>query len=492
MLAMKTLHTKKTPRPSVLAHKLFRLERSGKYEEGVAEVGDIWPDKAALPRVEEFAPVDAAEMLLRCGSVFGFLGHTKNLPKSQETSRDLLINARNRFQEIYNNEKVAECETYLALTYWRTGEYNEAEDWITESLGHALPQASHIRLFTQLIRCLLNLSTQKYAENKESLATLEISFLGSGSDYLKGDFYNHLGLAEKGIGNLEQALRCFEMSRHYHQRSGHLIYQATAANNIAQVYKMLGNFPLAHNGSDHAARLFRRANDRPREGFSYDTKALIYLEEGKYEQALKAVEKGIGILKNSENSGYLAETWMTRALVQVAMGDDLSPAMLSVIEAVNIARVMTDEARALRFVKEFDEAIQRKRAPKLEVELPSSAAQGDLRLVLPPALSHYTDCQGIWINNSYLEKAGLWQGSLAIVVDVPVKRGDLVAVSEKATGEISCGFYDREFGIIGLTGPESDPLLFNGDDVEVLGKIVGVCDPAKENGGRMIVEIIKS
>jgi tetratricopeptide (TPR) repeat protein len=343
-----------------------------------------------------------------------------------------------------------------------------------------------------LIRCLLNLSTQKYVENRENLAALEKYFLESGNDYLKGDFYNHLGLAEKGLGDLEQALRCFEMSRHYHQRSGHSIYQGTAANNIAQVYKMLRNFPLAHSGIDHATRLFRQAKDRPREGFSYDTKALIYLEERKYDDALKAVEKGIAVLRRSENSGYLAETILTKAVVEIFLNEKLTPAMLTLIEAVNIARQMTDEKRAERFVREFEEAVERKRSQAPVSGRPSTPAKGDLRLVLPPALAHHTDCHGIWINNSYLEKAGLWQGSLAVVVNETVRRGDLVAVADGSTGEISCGFYDFEFGIIGLHGPDSEPLVFNEGTVEILGKIVGVADPAKEKGGKMMVEPIKT
>jgi len=490
MLAMKTLHTRKTQRPVLLALKLFKLERSGKYEEGLAEVGDIWVDKTTLPRVEEFAPIDAAEMLLRCGSLFGFLGHTKHLPKSQETSRDLLMNARNRFQEIYNIEKIAECETYLALAYWRTGEYNEAKDWLSESLQHTLAPSNNTRLFTQLISCLLNLSSKNYAENRQTLTALEKYFLGSEDDYLIGDFYNHLGLAEKGCENLEKALRCFEMSRHYHQKSGHLIYQGTAGNNIAQIYKQQRKFTLAHNAIDRSASLFRQAKDKTREGFAYDTKALIYLAEGKHPEALAAAEKGVAILRRGENSGYLADTLMTKSLVEVAMTGTFSTAMFSVVEAVNIARQMTDEQRAQRFISEFDEAVERKRLRVAEPDRPSVSAKEELRLILPPALAHYTDCQGVWINNSHLEAVGLWQGSLAIVVNQLVRRGDLVAISEKATEEVSCGFYDFEFGIIGLQGPESEPQLFEEDKITVLGRIVGVCDPAKETGGKLTVEPI--
>lgn len=488
MGAMNILHTHKVIQPVVLARTLFKLERSGKYAEGLAEVKDIWPDKSALPNVEEFAPIDAAEVLLRCGSLFGFFGHTRHLPRAQETSKDILMNARNRFQEIYDIEKIAECENYLALAYWRTGEYNEAETWLGESLSHKLPNSNITRLFSYIIKCLLNLSYKKYDENRESLTVLEKYFLACDDAYLKGDFYSYLGLGEKCTGNPDKALRYFEMARHFYAKAGHKIYQALAANNIAQIYKIQKKFALSHNAIDNATFLFRKSKDKTREGFSLDTKAQIFLEEGKYAEALSAVEKGIAILKRGENSGYLAETYLTKSVIQVYLHSDLVAAILSLLEAVNIARTNVSEEKAQGFIREFEAAFAKKNSSK--PARPGISAMDNLKLLMPPSLAHYTEYQGVWINSTHLESAGLRQGALAVIVRDEIERGDLVAVAEKETEEISCGFYDKEFGIICLENPDSEPLLFDEDKVAVLGKIVGFCDPAKETGGKMIVEVI--
>jgi tetratricopeptide (TPR) repeat protein len=489
---MKTLHVQKVPRPGILASRLFKLERSGKYEEGLAEIGDIWTDKTALPRVEEFVASDAAEVLLRCGSLYGFFGHTRHLPKAQERSKDLLMDARARFQDIYDIEKIAECETYLALAYWRTGEYNEAETWIGESLLHALPNSNNTRLFAHMVKCLLNLHAKRYAENRENLTALRKYFLATDDNCLKGDFFNHLGLAEKNLENLDPALRYFEMARHYFGKAGHKIYEGTAANNTAQVYKRQRKFALAHDAIDHAARLFKQAKDRTREGFSFDTKALIYLEEGRYPEALAAADMGIAILNRGENSGYTAETWLTKAKAQIFLSEKLSPALFSLLEAVNIVRVSVSEEKAMSFVREFEETLAQKNSSRPRAAHAAISPKESLRLILPPELAHYTDYEGIWINNAHLEAAGLRQGSLAVIVRGAVGKGDLVAVAEKGTGEISCGFYDTEFGMVGLDGVDSEPLLFDAEKITVLGKIIGVCDPAREKDGKMPVEPIKS
>lgn len=487
---MKILHTHKAVQPAVLARTLLKLERSGKYEEGLAEVRDIWADKTTIPSVEEFAPADAAELLLRCGSLFGFFGHTRHLPRAQETSKDILMNARSRFQEIYDIEKIAECETYLALAYWRTGECKEAETWIAESLSHKLSNSNNTRLFSHIINCLLNLSSKKYEENREDLAVLEKYFLACDDAYLKGDFYSYLGLGEKCIGSPDKALRYFEMSRHYYAKAGHKIYQALAANNIAQIYKMQGRFALAHNAIDHATTLFRTSKDKTREGFSFDTKAQIFLEEGKYTEALDAAEKGIAILKRGENSGYLAEAYLTKSVIQIGLDDNLSAAILSLLEAVNIARTNISEEKAQSIVQEFEAALLKKNNTAGQ-ERSGIPGADKLKLILPPSLAHYTEYHGIWINNTHLEFAGLRQGWLAVIVKDAVKKGDLVALAEKGTDAISCGFYDKEFGIICLEAPDLEPLLFDDDRVVVLGKIVGFCDPVEETGGKMTVEAIK-
>ena len=80
----------------------------------------------------------AAEIILRCGALIGFLGHNKQIPNSQEKSKNLLTEARKRFLDIYDVEKIAECENYLARAYWQTGELAEAEIWIDEALSRNL------------------------------------------------------------------------------------------------------------------------------------------------------------------------------------------------------------------------------------------------------------------------------------------------------------------------------------------------------------------
>ena len=468
--------------PGVLARRLFKLERCGKYEEALDELGDIWPDFGATPDIEAFEPSAGAEMLLRCGSLIGFHGHNRQLQNAQERSRDLLMAAHSDFVEWDNIEKIAECENYLALTYWRTGEQNEAQTWIDESLSRNLPLSNTTSLFSYIIQCLINIPARKDKENLLNLKLLETVFLDCRDDCLIGDFYNHCGLALKNLDKKSEALDHYELAKYYHRRSRHKIYLGTVENNLAQLYKETRKFAKAHEAIDNSTKIFKQLKDKTREGYSLDTKALVYFAESKYTEALKTVDRALSILRDSENSAYCVETLLTKAKILLFL-DNFSDAVLNLSDAVSIARVQAGDKAAIRLIREFESAMDAKNAPPKK-----TLEAGDFELILPPSIAHFTDYRGIWINGTRLESIGLVKGSLAIVVKANVKRGDLVAVAEVESGEVICGFYDADFGIVCIEGTDGEPQIFDEKEVRVLGKIVGVCNATQTEDGKMVVE----
>ncbi len=484
---MTTLHTQLAKQPAISAGKLLKLERCGRYEDALNEVKEFWDDLNTTPDVEFFEPQTAAEMLLRCGSLLGFFGHIKQLPGSQDNSKDILTNARNRFIILNNNEKAAECENYLALNYWRTGEVKEAEIWLEESFSRELLNHSKTKLYSIIIKCLVFLSNEKFEDIIETLDELESDFLSYGDYRLKGDYYNNFGIALNELGNYSKALRYFELARLFFHKAQHKVYLGTVENNLAQLNKLEKRFSKAHTSIDNATKIFKQIKDKTREGFSLDTKAQIFLAEGKFNQALQSAERAIAILKKSENSGYLVETLMTKSKILLYL-DDFPSAVLSLFEAVKIAEQQSGESAAKKLAQNFELNLQEKNAQIKEQSILQEHPEAEkFELILPNELAHYTDIQGVKISNSHLESVGLHQGLTAIVAKETIKRGDLIAISEKETNEINCGFYDSDFGIVCLEGMDSEPQLFDENEIEIIGKIIGVCDLENVSGGKIQV-----
>ncbi len=476
------------PQIKVLLKELFLFERRGEYKTALAAVEFFWEDFDSVPDVENLSEFEAAELYLRCGSLIGFEGQNKNIPKTQEKSKNLLTEARWRFIELGNIEKIAECENYLALAYWREGELIESETWLEQAFFHDIPESHNVRLYSKIIKCLLLLSHKKYEKIIDCLANEEKNFLISDDEGLKGDFHNYFALALQELGQTSKALKYARLAGFYHQKSGNRNYVGAIENNVAQLYKLEKDFEKAHEAIDRATNIFKSINDNTREGFSLDTKAQIYFDEGKYKQALIAVEASLAIMESCENRALLVETFWTKTKVLIKL-NDVSAATQSLFEAVQIANIHISEEAGKNLMKDFEIEIFKKNSPKTDDNFVKKQFDEEtFELILPPSLAHYGDIQGVRINNYSLEKYDLPKGSLAIAVKEKIKRGDLVAVLEIATDSVICGFYDADFGIVCLENGVGEPTFFDESDIKILGKIIGKCGEEKTSDGKLPVK----
>lgn len=475
-----------------LLHDVFDLERSGQFDQALHELRVVWEDTTERPETGDLEPRLTAETYLRCGAIIGFLGHIRQIPTAQDRSRNLLTDARSMFLELYDPAKIAECENYLALAYWRTGESNEAISWIEEAQSHELPEESDVRLYSYVIRDLILLSQKKFAEVCSNFERDRTFFANDTHPFLAGSLYNNFGLASRNLGDTDGALLALETARDLFVSSGNKLQIALAENNLAYLYKTLKRFKSAHAAVDRSIQLYREIKDRTREGFTWDTKALIFFDEGKFEEALETVEVGIKILGKSENYAYLTETILTKAKIQLYT-HDFSTATLTLLEAVDVAKVRIGEDAAMNLVRAFEASLRDRNSAPPETSEPqrSGIATGDLKLILPPSLADFDHYQGVWLTNSDLESFGLFRGYLAVVVPCPVRRGDLIALVEVENDQVSCGFFDKDFGIVCLEAGSSEPQLFSESDVKILGKIVGFCDGTQTGDGAMKVQEIE-
>ncbi len=494
---MKLLHKDKKAIQNLIS-EVIGLEKVGDYEKAYELLREFWADITELPEVSKLSPSLAAEILLRCGSIIGFLGNLKQIPNAQEYSKNILTHARAKFIELYKPEKIAECENYLASAYSRTGEIKEARVWIEESLSHKLNDHDSIRLYSHIIKAVILLADSKDDEVILYLKSVH-SYFDKADYFLRGCYCTNLSLAYKNVGKFDESLRHLNFARVCHQKSKHLLYLATVENNLAQLFKLRKEFSNALESADNAIQLFTEMNDALRIALGIDTKAQIFIGKEDFNAAVDLTNKAIEILKRGENFATLSEVYLTKATAQISAGN-IAEASLTIYEAIRFAKV-TGEDQAKRIAEFFESAWFSKYPPRIE-ELYSEqekrasekekrySPQNEIELDLPPEISPKQLFFGVWIHNDSFESLGLKKGYLAIAVKTNIKKGDLVAVCDKKNDLVIIGFFEHEFGLVCLENPVSEPDLYNEEQIRIMGKVIGYCEPKINAQGRYTVNPI--
>jgi tetratricopeptide (TPR) repeat protein len=349
----------------------------------------------------------------------------------------------------------------------------------------------YARLHYYVVKSLINIERKRFRENAELLRCVEDDFLSFDDAYLTGMMYSNLGVSLKDLGSTADALSCFEFARYYHARSKHRVYGGAVENNIALLYRDLGRFEKAHSAIDRAIKIFKSVRDKTRVGYALDSKANIFHSEGEYEKALNAVDASIDILKRGENSAYSVESLLTRSKILLRL-NRFADAVLSLMQAVDIQKIKVGESEARDLINEFETEVEKVYSTGTKTTVVGTEDLDGVELLLPAALGKYTAFFAVRINNSHLGPFGLNKGSLAVGVDQDVRRGDVVAIEELKDGSVRCGIYDSDFGLVCLDRGDSEPELFNQDDIRVLGKIIGVGEEALTPKGQIIVQELKT
>ena len=127
------------------------LEEAGDFERAAETLSVFWNGLLNRPETKGLNEEAKAELLLRTGTLTGWLGSAKQVSGAQETAKDLLSESAAIFERLKITEKVAEARVDLAICYLREGALDEARvtlRLVLDSLGESRSE--------QRLRALLN------------------------------------------------------------------------------------------------------------------------------------------------------------------------------------------------------------------------------------------------------------------------------------------------------------------------------------------------
>src|SRR3954465_3007766 len=140
-LASQLLRRVDNPALSVTERAVLRcqlakeLEDSGNYEAARAAMGELWQRVGERPQVNDLDRRTSAEVLLRAGSLSGWIGSANQVEGAQEIAKDLISESITNFEALRESEKAAEAYIDLAICYGREGAFDEARVTLREVLN---------------------------------------------------------------------------------------------------------------------------------------------------------------------------------------------------------------------------------------------------------------------------------------------------------------------------------------------------------------------
>src|SRR5438128_2470547 len=171
-----------------------QLERVGEYEEACEALSEFWPKRDASPNLSDLDEPTKAEVLLRVGSLAGWLGSTDQKEGSQETAKNLITQSIDLFQHLGLSERVAEARGDLALSYWREGSFDEARITLVEALDSLGEKDSELKAFLLIRAGIIEERTQQLHEAMRFYNEAAPLLDRSTDHALKGAFHNEYGL----------------------------------------------------------------------------------------------------------------------------------------------------------------------------------------------------------------------------------------------------------------------------------------------------------
>jgi CheY-like chemotaxis protein len=342
-------------------------EEIGNYEAAREAMGELWDKVWEQRKLEELDQRIAAEVLLRVGTLTGWIGSTSQIQGAQETAKNLITRSITVFESLSDTKQVAEAQTEIALCYEREGGLDDARAMFAEALSQLEDQDGDLKAVALLRSAVLEKIANRLNEALHILKTGGSLFAASNNHSLRGRFHNeratvlkNLGAAEGRADYIDSALIEFAAASFHFEQAGHDRYQACVENNLAMLFFKANQLAEAHEHLDRAQALFTTLRDVVHQAQVAETRARVLLAEGNLVQAERFARMAVQLLENGDEGFLLAEALTTDgiALSRLQHKDQARVAFERAIQVAEQADDLESAGlAALTFVEELPECL---------------------------------------------------------------------------------------------------------------------------------------
>jgi tetratricopeptide (TPR) repeat protein len=299
----------------------------GQYETAREALGELWQGIGRRPEVEKLKPQIAAEVLLQCGTLSGWLGGVQHVSGTQEKAKDLIFEALRMFKAQNQPAKVSEAQYELGMCYFRLGAYDEARIILEKALD-ALKEEEDVSLKAKIFTrySIIEIWTGRYHDAWNILEKAQ-EFFETCSDALKGRWHGQRGLvlrklatAEKRMDYADRAIIEFTAAIYHFEQAKHERHCGNALNNLAMLLYQLGRYSEAHENLDRTQAIFERHNDSGNLACVNETRARVFIAEHHYKEANHLIAGVIQTFEKGSEYAMLADAMILQGVIWSRLG----------------------------------------------------------------------------------------------------------------------------------------------------------------------------
>ena len=294
------------------------LEEVGEFESAAEALSPFWPGLLNRPNTKGLRKDAQAELLLRTGTLTGWLGSARQVAGAQEVAKDLISESAGIFENLGMSERVAEARVDLAICYWREGGLDEARITL-----HLVIDSLEDSLSEQRLRALLNTAIVERAATRDHDALricTEASplFDISSNEALKAKFHNTFAAVLRSLSSsenredyIDRALVEYAAASYHFEQSGAKRFQARVENNVGFLFATIGRFEEAQEHLKRSRAISVSVGDQGGVAIAEDSRAQAYLLEGKYSDAEKTARLAVRSFREGGEQTMLSEALTT-------------------------------------------------------------------------------------------------------------------------------------------------------------------------------------
>jgi tetratricopeptide (TPR) repeat protein len=364
LVQLENPHLNRKQRAELSCHIAQELEDVGDYKGACEALNEFWPRVGDKPRLSGLSQSTAANLLLRAGTLTGWIGNSRQLNGAQEHAKNLITESIHIFESLSFTKKILEGQTELAYCYWREGGYDEARVILKEVIDQ-LTTDSELKAKAILRSAIVERSGNRYHDSLNILLDNASLFEKISNQAIKGGYYNELGVifknlaaSEKREDYLDRAFVEYAAASIHFEYAGHMPYRALVENNLGYLFFEAGRFKEAHEHLNRARRLFTSLKDRGSVAQVDDTRARAFLAEGRNTEAEVAARAAVRVLEHGGRQSLLAEALASHgmALSRLGLYDHARLTLYRAVEVAHQSGALNDAGLAgLTLLEELSE-----------------------------------------------------------------------------------------------------------------------------------------